>query len=69
MPARVSRRKETTVSDEREKIDDDEANEATEDEDFEGHMLASPADLDKGRSPADLGPADLGPADLGPADL
>ena len=57
------------MSDEREKIDPDEVDEATEGEDFEGHMVGSPADLDKGRSPADLGPADLGPADLGPADL
>lgn len=58
------------MSDEREKLDDDETNEAVEGEDFEGHMLESPVDY---RSPVDDGgPTDVGrrPVDDGsPADL
>ena len=61
------------MSDEREKLDDDEANEAIEGEDFEGHMLDDGSPVDLARSPVDDGgPTDLGRRpvdDGGPADL
>lgn len=61
------------MSDEREKIDLDEADEATEGEDFEGHMLETGSPVDVGRSPVDVGgPVDVGrsPVDTGgPVDV